>query len=141
MRVGAILLFSAMFMAACGDDTGGTGGAGGSASSTGGGTTQTGGAAASGGAGGTAPSTPCEAICAFDDELEAALACGYVGTSCIADCEAAFAATPASCQDEAIAYNDCLMAQSTADFTCTAGVFSLTTAACDAELTALMGCQ
>lgn len=139
MRSGTILL-SAMFLWACGDDTSGSGGSGGAAG-TGGGASTTGGAAATGGAGGTGPSTPCEAICAFDDELEVALACGYVGTSCIADCEAAFAATSASCQDEAIAYNDCLMAQPTSDFTCTAGVFSLMTAACDMELANLTGCQ
>ncbi len=131
-------------LVACGDSTGSGGGgsgAGGSGAGTpeGGGGTDAGGSG-TGGAGGAAPGTPCEEICAFDDSLEETFMCGYSGATCVGDCEAGFAGLPAGCDDEAIAYNDCLMAQDPSDFNCTDGIFTLTTDACSTELDALTAC-
>lgn len=56
--------------------------------------------------------------------------CGYDGGSCVGDCEGAFKKTPADCVDEAIAYNDCNMAQPVEAFNCTDGVFTLTNGEC-----------
>lgn len=131
----------ALAVVACGDDTGSGGSGGGPGAGGAGGAAASGGNAATGGAGGAGPATPCEAICAFLDDLEAMTNCGYMGSTCIADCESGFDALPTGCDDEALAYNDCLMMQPAADYTCTASTFTLATGACDAELMALQLCN
>ncbi|MFO0552491.1 MAG: hypothetical protein U0271_29145 [Polyangiaceae bacterium] len=126
----------------CGDDgTGGSGGSGASSSGGAGGAPGTGGSgglptSASGGAG-----QSCDHVCNVWATLEPDVMCGYDVAGCVPNCEAAFAALSAACQDEAIAYNDCLLEQPLEDFGCANMLYSLQTTACDDQLAALQACQ
>ncbi len=151
MRSTFVLVCLGLCSWACGDssstggsNTGGDAQGGGGSGGQGSGGQPQGGAAsggAGGGSGGAAPGTPCEEICGFFAAMEEEVMCGYDSSPCIPDCEAGFNQLAAGCEDEAIAYNDCVAAQPTDAFNCTAGVFTLTNGECDDALATLTACM
>lgn len=134
----AVLLFSSV---ACGDSGGGgTTGAGGSGDGGAAGTT-TSSSAGGGGVGGSAATTSCELICEKNQAIDDVILCGWDGSTCVADCDAAFSALDPMCVDEAEAYNDCLIAQPPEDFACNGdGSSTLSTTTCQADADALVLC-
>ncbi len=134
------LAIATLLAVGCGDSGGtssttGSGGGDGGGSST---TTASGGGSTSGSGG---AGSSCDQICDKNVEIEATLACGYEGATCVADCDAAFAQLAAGCVGPAEDYNTCLIEQPPEDFACNPdGTATLSTTACQAELDALVAC-
>jgi hypothetical protein len=131
-----------LFAVGCGD-SGGTSSTSGSGGGDGGGTTSSTSASGGGstsGSGGAGSS--CDQICDKNVEIEMVLVCGYDGTTCVSDCDTAFAQLAQGCVAPAEAYNDCLIAQPPEDFACNPdGTATLSTTACQAEYDALVSCS